>query len=593
MPKQQTMIFDGTKAVPPWDFENDKGWVTLSGEDKLSGIDLFIARVPWLYRSIMDRANCVSAMPWYITRGDEDYDSFGEYENKLGWLPNPRRLFSQLEQSLAVAGKAYIFLETNNGGYIKGIQYCNPYTVTEVYDKDGKLSGYKRRIGSRQVEYPVENFVAIYAPDYLTETGPGKFSAAGAALMAAGVTYNSEGFIQQFFARGAIKATVLTALNTGQPEAERLQHWWDDVVSGIRNAWSAIVLRSEGVKATTIGEGLESLQNDKLTREQRQEISTALGIPESRLWSAAANYATRQMDEVSYYTGTIIPDCDLITDAFKSQVFNKAHRLEGYLLEARHESMDIFQVDNAEQAGAYSQYVSTGMKPSVAAQILGIELPAGMEYEDLDPEEEPEPEPVVMPIPPEPEIEEEPEEVEATEQEIRSVLKAWRKKAELAFKKTGSAEVEFVTRIIPHNQQEAIRAALAAAKSQDEIRAAMDATDAPKVDYELKALAEQLNQAWAALKAEPPTITIPPINYPPMTVNISMPNMEPQITVTPSTAEIRVEPAQPQILVSPTPVEVNVEAPVTVQPAQVNIAPPQVVRVNRDKAGEITSLEAE
>ena len=73
-----------------------------------------------------------------------------------------------------------------------------------------------------------------------------------------------------------------------------------------------------------------------------------------------------------------------------------------------------------------------------------------------------------------------------------------RKKAELAFKKTGSAEVEFVTRIIPHNQQEAIRAALATAQSQDDIRSAMDATEAPKDDG-LKALADQLNQAWAAL----------------------------------------------------------------------------------------------
>jgi len=174
--KKQTLIFDGVKAVPPWDFEKDKGWITISGEDRLSGIDLFVARVPWLYRGIMARANSVGSMPWFVVKGEQDYDDFSAYENKLKWLPSPRRLFAQLEQSLTVTGRAYAFLETNKYGYISKVQYCNPYTVTEVYEQDGSIKGYKRRIGSQDIEYPALNFVAIYTPDYLTETGPGKLS---------------------------------------------------------------------------------------------------------------------------------------------------------------------------------------------------------------------------------------------------------------------------------------------------------------------------------------------------------------------------------------------------------------------------------
>lgn len=481
--KQQTMIFDGIKSVPPWDFDNERGWLSLSDAEELEGVDLFFQRVPWLHRAVKDRANNVAHMPWFITRGDSDFDSTAKWENKLKIMPSPRRLFHQIEQSLAMTNRAYLFLETNNSGYIKNIVYCNPYTIEEVRNNDGILTAYKRRVGNNVREVPVENIAAFYDPDYLTEAGPGRTSDASAALMAAGALYYSQRYIQQFFRRGAIKATILATEGASEPEMKRLQTWWEDVIQGIKNAWSANVLRAKAVTPVVIGEGLESLQNESLTREQRQEIAAALGVPESRMWSAAANYATREMDEKAYFEGTILPECDVIAEGFNSQVFTKAHKLDGYRLEARPETLDIFQVDNGEQAQAYSQYVGTGMKPSIAAQILGIELPAGMEYEDLDPEEpEPEPEPEDdqetedgdMPQDQDQEQDAQPEQIEATPQEKRSVLKAWRRKAELALKKTGSAAVEFETHIIPEARQAAIRAALEAAKTNDDIRAAME-----------------------------------------------------------------------------------------------------------------------
>ena len=480
MPKQNTYIFDGVKAVPPWDFENDKGWTSLTGDVVLQSIDLYFQRVPWLFRSVRDRANNVSHMPWYFVTGEKDYDSLDGYQNKLGWLPKPRRLLHLVEQSICVVGRAYLFLETNNSGYIKGIKYCNPYSVREVI-VDGMVTGYKRREGTQEKQYPTSNFVAVYDPDYLTEIGPGKTSAAGAALLAAGLLYNSTGFATQFFKRGAIKATVLTAEKASQPEAERLQSWWEDVVQGVKNAWSAIVLRSEAVKATTIGEGLESLQNEVLTKEQRQEIAAAMGVPESRMWSAAANYATREMDELAYFNGTIIPECDLIAEAFNEQAFTKEHHLDNIRMEARPDTLDIFQADNANQANAYQAYVNAGMKQSVAAQILGIELPEGMEYEDLDPEDEPQPEtqpenePVTLPEPAAaPVTELSPTETTATPQEMRTILKAWKRKAEFALKESGNALCEFETHIIPLFMQEAIKASLSVAQTNEDIAACME-----------------------------------------------------------------------------------------------------------------------
>jgi hypothetical protein len=461
---QKAMIFDGLKSVPVFGLDGDRGWTILAGDEtRQEGPALYYQRVPWLFRAVTDRANNVARMPWFVVKNKTDLDGFADYQNKLGFLPNPRRLLHQVEQSLAMTGSAYLFLETNSAGYIKNIVYCKPTSIDEVRDPvSNELKLYRRRVGSSTKDVPIANIVAIYAPDYLTEDGPGSVSAAAAALMAAGVMFNTAGFVASFFRRGAIKATVLTAENTSQPEAERLQTWWEDVVSGVKNAWSAIVLRGKNVVATIIGEGLESLQNDSLTTTQRQEIATALGVPESRMWSSAANYATRQLDEKAYYEGTIIPECDLIAEAFNGQVFTAAHNLVGYKLEARYETLDIFQVDNNEQAQAFAQYVTGGMKPSIAAQVLGIELPKGVEYEDLDPE----PQPAALVEGTLPADEKKPpaegdKEPPANPQEMRSVLSAWKRKAELSLKKNNTANCDFVTTIIPAVQQEAIRAALA------------------------------------------------------------------------------------------------------------------------------------
>jgi hypothetical protein len=221
-----------------------------------------------------------------------------------------------------------------------------------------------------------------------------------------------------------------------------------------------------------------------------------------------------------------------------------------------------------------------------------------MEYEELDPEEkEPEPIPPQLVEEPEPEPEEEePEEIEATPQEMRSVLKAWERKAKLALKKTGSAEVEFVTKIIPIERQATIRAALAAAKTPEEIREAMDAPisihagEVLEVDGELKALVDQLSRLWAETKAEPPAIS-PNVNvsFPAINVYNQMP--APEVTVTPAPL-IQLEPPQVDVIVNPTPVNVQVDAPVTVQPATVEVRAPQSVTINRNASGDISSLEA-
>jgi HK97 family phage portal protein len=381
------VLFDGLKAVPAWDVDSMTGWTPLGGQQEAKGADLFFSRVPWLYRGVVDRADNVSSMPFAILRGETDYDTSQDYQNRLEILPDLEVLLDKIEQSLTMAGRAYLFLETNNYGVVKSVKYCKPSSIEEVYDEDsGALIGYKRSYGKRGQKKDVKltNIVAIYDPNYATEEGPPSTSAALAALTAAGVLYNADKFIAGYFDRGAIRASVLTIDGGSREEAERLQSWWNDVITGIKNAWSAIVLRAKQALPVVIGDGLESLQNNELTTERRQDIATALGIPESHMWSAAANYATSEMDEKRFYKATIIPECNTIARAFNTQLFTKEHKLEGFKLIFRTNTLEIFQTDDkaqAEAAMAFITFLTACPSEAVAletATMIGFELSDAM-----------------------------------------------------------------------------------------------------------------------------------------------------------------------------------------------------------------------
>src|SRR5690606_24181518 len=49
-----------------------------------------------------------------------------------------------------------------------------------------------------------------------------------------------------------------------------------------------------------------------------------------------------------------------------------------------HQELSIFQLDEQERSVAYLNFIKSGMKPSIAAQVLGIDLPLGISYEELD-----------------------------------------------------------------------------------------------------------------------------------------------------------------------------------------------------------------
>lgn len=360
-----------------------EAWTVLSGSSSGGDVGKLFRAVPWLYRGVHLRANAVAKLPFQIeTLAGDVIDESKNYQNKIGFLPNPRRLLYLAEASLTVEGCCYFErLRGARYGMQKGLAYLHPDSVTPNYDLyTGEILTFTRVTRGGVLDFPLKRIVYTFSIDPYVEIGRGT-SPARAALVAAGVLDGVDTFVTTFLARGAIKATILTIENSDADPSDKakLKAWWKQVAAGVKGAFAHHVVSGK-VKPEVIGEGIDSLSNQNLTREKREDVATALGIPHSLLFSDAANFATAQQDDLHFYDKTIVPEAELIQDSWNGQYFEPL----GYRLRFLPDTLDIFQEDENERSLAYKNYLDSGMRPSVAAVLLGLELPQGVTPEQLD-----------------------------------------------------------------------------------------------------------------------------------------------------------------------------------------------------------------
>lgn len=474
------------KRVTP---SSTEGW-RIAGEEtgETALLELYARRVPWLARAMDLVSWGVKTVPLVLMRGDVDIATTDDWSNKEAQrlLPDVRKLVEVVARALTLYGNAYAGKLTNAAKYGQGLRYYKPSTIDPDFSqKTGELLGFKRNVNGQTLDLKTEQLVYFWPASEQVETGPSPTSPALAALTASGLIYNIGEFGVQFLERGAIKVTILAVpQGTQADQRTKLQDWWDRVVRGRSNAFTAHVLEADAVKPTVIGEGLKELEKTPLTDDAREAVAAALGIPHSLLMANAANFATAQMDRMNFYELTVTPRLDFICDIITDQYL----KAEGYKLQPRAQSLDVFHEDENARAGAYSSYVGSGMLPSIAAQICGIELPDGVEYEDLDPEDEPEPEPQPAPVVVPEMVQEEEPDMEEEE------LKRWQRKALKALKAGKSPAVEFESDVIQAETHKRIMANLQNAKTADEVKAAFWIAPAA----ELARLASALEKAYAA-----------------------------------------------------------------------------------------------
>ncbi len=348
--------------------------------------------VPWLFRCVQLRADAVSKMPFRITKkgskAKEPVDSSADYQNHVGFLPNPVNLLWRTEAAASIWGTGYWWRSYNSVRTL-GLRYLLPTTITPEIDDEEGLVGFTRYVSGQPRPVTTADLVYFWRPDPFVEIGPPTSSPVKAALAAANVLLNVDLFAAAFFQRGAIKATLLTVEgNPPKSEKEALKAWWERMLSGIRNAFSTEVV-SASVKPVQIGEGIGDLANITLTDEKKADIAVAMSVPRSVLDSSTATGlgggGVARQDDKHFYDKGVLPECEWLQADMNEQVFHP----QGLHWEFTPELLEIYQADEAGLAQSFKLYVDIGLPKSLAAQMVGIELPSGWEYEDLDKLEKP------------------------------------------------------------------------------------------------------------------------------------------------------------------------------------------------------------
>ena len=383
MTSQDAMFFDGNQKVALSSVQPGSTMFQALTAASNSGKNLQVLRqkVPWLFRGIEVRRHAVSSIPFSIFKGDKEVDRSDDYQNVLGWLPNPHMLLKKAAGALALFGYSYFFREYNAMNRTMDLRYLLPTTIAPVIHPQNGLVNFERMTAAGKRPMPVDDIVYFWTPDEFVEMGPPLSSPATAALAAAGVLYSGDEFARIFFDRGAIKATILGVPATTQPDQkEELETWFTRVINGLGNAFAAKVINADAVIPTVIGEGLEGLSNSALSKEKREDISTALGVPQTIMFSQSANFATAQEDSRLLYELTAVPDFKFLISVLNAQVLSRT----GHRFVSREQTLDVFQEDETKRSTAFVNYRRGGIMPSVASKMLGLDLPDGMVAEELD-----------------------------------------------------------------------------------------------------------------------------------------------------------------------------------------------------------------
>lgn len=347
--KAFTVQPDGTmKNIPLRRLPAD-AWQSLQGQDvgDISGaVDIvkLYDRVPWLNRGVDLISEAVADIPreyHAISTGDEVED-----EPDFGFELDVESLLNELTGDLLLHGCAYLFVK-RNAFKLLGVQRLYPKTVQPKYDEEKGLVGYTRTVNGKTVPLELEDVIYIPVPNRGGETGHGK-SKAYAALRAAGMLDNIDAYGGKLFEQGTIRPNIVWAEGEPPPaDIERLQSFFDRLMTGLKNAFRTVAVRGK-MGMMTFGEVPSDLAMPELTDKKREDIATALGIPHSLLFSNAANFATARQDDLHFYDKTIVPLAKLILRSLSRGLFE----LYGYELRPHPEMLEIYQHLEAEKAEA-------------------------------------------------------------------------------------------------------------------------------------------------------------------------------------------------------------------------------------------------
>lgn len=303
--------------------------------------------VPWVRRPVDLIAGGVSTMPFGIYRGEERVAGDQDYQAlDLPHTVNMRTLLKGLTVDLLLYGYAH-WAVTGLEGYQR-VQRLAARHFTYKTDTGDAVYWFEYRRGTyyryaSRWQDMSDNGLPYVWEEAENDEKPGSARVV-AALKSAGVL-NSMADYGKFFFDGGGAGPVIFQFegfeHTPESERERVQSWLDRFVTGAKNAFRPLAMGGN-VQVHQVGHSVRELAMPELSREKREDVLAALGIPASLVLSNAANFATAQVDKLNFLDYTVVPTFDQISDALNSRW------LRQYDLELRAEPQRLQVYQNAE-----------------------------------------------------------------------------------------------------------------------------------------------------------------------------------------------------------------------------------------------------
>jgi hypothetical protein len=473
-------VVSGTKA---YTILGDEGWVTLGGDtkEKAGTVTALSSRVAIVFRGMTIRANAVASIPFDMTDlSGNVVDSSDDWQNACGFLPNPENLFWLIEAAWTLYGRGYCHQSKNPYNYTKILKHLAHDSVQ--YDKDRNMfvrnnKDFQPALDKDGKPTKGESIVSLWMPDPDIEHGPPLKCPGKAAFSAMDVIYNLDASSLSFFKNGMLHTYVFkVGAGTQQADVELLEEKVNQKLRGTWNAFKALFIKSEKFEPVDIGGGLDWLSNVPLTKEKREDVAIALGIPMSMLFTDSASGlgggGVANSDDKKIITATALPDFKNIIRQLNEQVFIPA----GYRLVERHEKLDVFKETESALGDTLTKYVTAfNTNPELAVELaglLGITIDDQMKQRLLSiARKKPEPtqfESVNQTNKPTESVQDEPapDTVKTIDIEYNKEMQRYQRKA---LKKIGQA-VEFESDIIPLEILHSIKTSLPDCKSENDVK---------------------------------------------------------------------------------------------------------------------------
>lgn len=388
-----TKIYSPTlgKAVSVDDFNNETLWRdSYYGEtrDKFSEISKakkFRREIATLYRCIDIRAGTVAQIPYSIysiRSGKEIVNSTNFWEIKeFHWLSELSNLLYLTEASILLSSEAFWLKNISITGKRIGFRWFAAPFISPIYDESLGIVGFKRELPGGSLEtYDKESIVYFLNQNPLGEVIPDMPQALSAA-MSAGVILNYEKFVEEFYKRGAVKATILKVDRSVPPrEKQKLREFWQGLLSGVNNAYNTEVVSGD-VSAEVVGEGAGDSEKTEVLRDRRKDIATSMGVPFSLLFGdSSASYTAGPTEEMNFLKYTMAQRVNLLQDTLNRQSFSEAGMRIRFFIE----HLPAFKDFTATQVDTFKKFTDALLPASLAAKLTGLRLPDGVSYKDLD-----------------------------------------------------------------------------------------------------------------------------------------------------------------------------------------------------------------